>query len=215
MTGPAPSGHITRRSLLLAGAGAAAAAAIPDIALAAKEKVLRRSHLDRSTWEPLVGTTMWVRNRGVAPVQITLVKVADLNTPKQTEAYKKKAFYLVFQGPADQPLAADTHLIKLDGIGKVPVWFSSARQIPEGWEYVAVFANSKIKARPRKKPRTKGSKEQGRRSGERAEDRRKKRRKKDTSSAPKAERRAPEPAPSDAAPAPAPAQPAESLTPAG
>jgi hypothetical protein len=213
MTGLAPSGQITRRSLLLAGAGAAAAVAIPDIALAAKEKVLRRSHLDRSTWEPLAGTTMWVRNRGVAPVQVTLVKVADLDTSKQTEAYRGKAFYLVFQAPADQPLAADTHLIELGGIGKVPVWFSSARQIPGGWEYVAVFANAKIKARPPKKPRTKGSKKQARRSGERAEVRkkRKKRKKKDAESAPKAERRAPEPAPSDAAPA----QPAESLTPAG
>jgi hypothetical protein len=205
MTGLAPSGQITRRSLLLAGAGAAAVAAIPDIALAAKEKLLRRSHLDRSTWEPLVGTALWVRNRGVAPVQLTLVKVGDLDPPKQTEAFKEKAFYLVFQGPADQPLAADTHLIKIEGIGKVSVWFSSARQIPEGWEYVAVFANAKAKARPPKKPRTKGSKKQGRRSGERAKDgttRKKKRDPARTDETPKAERRAPEPAPSDAAPAP-------------
>lgn len=171
MTGLAPSGEITRRSLLLAGAGTAASAAIPQVARAAKWKVLRRSHLDRSSWEPLVGQQLFVRNRGFTPVPITLVKIGDLSPPRQTDGFREKGFYLVFQGPADAPLAADTHLIKVDGIGKVPVWFSSARQIPEGWEYIAVFANAKAKARPRKKPRTRGSRRQGRRSGDKAKPR--------------------------------------------
>ena len=172
MTGPAPSGHITRRSLLLASAGAAAAAAIPDIARAAKAKVLRLTHLDRAAWEPLVGTQIFVRNRGLTPVPLTLVKIGDLDPPRQTEAFKEKAFYLVFQGPADAPLAADTHLIKVPGVGKAPVWFSSARQIDGGWEYVAIFANAKVRGRRPKKPRTRGSKQQGRRSGEKARTRR-------------------------------------------
>ena len=157
---------MTRRSLLLAGAGAAATAAIPDIALAAKKKVLRRSHLDRSTWEPLVGTTLWVRDRGMTPVPVTLLSVADIPVQmKQSEAFRQKTFVLRFRSAADTPLSEDTHLIKLKGIGKVPVWFSSAALAPEGWEYVAVFANGKLHARPRKKPRGRGAKKQGRRSG--------------------------------------------------
>jgi hypothetical protein len=202
MTGPAPlRGQITRRTLLLAGAGVAATAAIPDIALAAKEKVLGKSHLDRSAWEPLVGTQLDVRNRGFTPVPVTLVKVGDLSPVKQTDGYKERAFYLVFQGPADAPLAADTHTIKVPGIGKVNVWFSSARQVPEGWEYVAVFANAKVRARAPKKPRAKGSRKQGRRSGRKAKDR-----KKDPKRTPerKPEKREPAPVPkAEAAPQPA------------
>ena len=162
---PVP-GQITRRSLLLAGAGVAATAAIPDIAFAARKK-LRRSHLDRSTWEPLVGTQVFVRNRGFTPVPLTLVKVGDLGMAKanKREGFRERTFYLVLHGPADAPLAAETHTIKVPGVGKVGVWFSSVRQIDGAWEYIAIFANARTRGRPPKKPRTKGSKEQGRRSG--------------------------------------------------
>lgn len=209
MTGPAaPSGHITRRTLLLAGAGAAAAAAIPDIALAAKEKVLGKSQNDRSAWEPLVGTQLFVRNRGFTPVPITLVKIGDLSPEKQTDAYKERAFYLVFHGPADAPLAADTHTIKVPGVGKAGVWFSSARQIDGAWEYVAVFANAKVRGRAPKKPRAKGSKKQARRSGRKARDRKKgATRKAERRKAPPTPKAEPAPAPESSAPA-APAVPA-------
>src|SRR5688572_5561569 len=46
LTGLHPSGAITRRSLLLAGAGAAATAAIPKVAVAAAKQVTGPSHLD-------------------------------------------------------------------------------------------------------------------------------------------------------------------------
>ena len=166
MTGPARSGQLTRRTLLLAGAGAAATAAIPDIALAAKKKALRRTHLDRSTWEPLVGTTLWVRDRGTAPVPVTLLRVADVGVQmKQTDSFRERTFVLHFRSAADTPLAVDTHLIKLKGIGKVEVWFSSANLAPDGWEYVAVFANGKLRQRPPKKPRVRGGRKQRRRGG--------------------------------------------------
>jgi hypothetical protein len=210
MTGLAPSGHITRRSLLLAGAGAAAAAAVPDIAMAAKTKVLRRSHLDRSTWTPLVGTTLWVRDRGVAPVPVTLLRVSDITVQlKQSEKFRERSFVLVFRSAADTPLAMDTHLIKLKGIGKVPVWFSHATLTADGWEYVAVFANGRLRARPVKKPRGKDSRGQAGQRGERRPAKRRKRRRKAAS--PRSDKPAapaePQPAP-PAPPAPAPAAPA-------
>jgi hypothetical protein len=168
MTGLASQRHITRRTLLAAGAGAAAAAAIPDVAMAAKRKALRRSHLDRSTWEPFIGTTLWVRDRGVTPVPVTLISVSDVPVQaKQSERFREKSFVLVFRSAADTPLAIDTHLVKLKGVGKVPVWFSHATLTPYGWEYVAVFANGRLRARPLRKPRAKRSRRQGGRRGAR------------------------------------------------
>jgi hypothetical protein len=212
MTGPAPSGHITRRSLLLAGAGAAAAAALPDIAMAAKRKVLRRSHLDRSTWEPLVGTTLWVRDRGFLPVPVTLLRVSDIAVQlKQSDKFREKTFVLAFRSAADTPLALETHLIKLKGIGKVPVWFSHATLTADGWEYVAVFANGRLRARPLRKPRGGGSRRQRGSRGERTERKRRRRRKK-AKPAPELQPKAP--APAEPQPAPAPAAPAEPAGPA-
>lgn len=199
MTGLAPSGQITRRTLLLAGTGAAAAAVIPDLALAAKDKVVAKSHLDRSAWEPYVGTQVFVRNRGFAPVPLNLVKVGDLGPETAKDGYKERSFYLVFTGPADAPLAADTHVIKLPGVGKVKVWFSNVRQIEGAWEYVAVFANARIRQRPPRKPRTKGSKKQGRRSGAKKDAKKKKKkatRKTERREAPAAK---PDPAPAEPA----------------
>ena len=216
MTGLAHPGQITRRSLLLAGAGAAAVAAIPDVAMAAKKKVLRRSHLDRSTWEPLVGTTLWVRDRGTTPVPVTLLAVTDIGVQmKQTDSFREKTFVLHFRSAAETPLAIDTHLIKLDGVGKVQVWFSSANLTADGWEYVAVFANGKLRQRAPKKPRAKGSRKQGRRSGERRRARRKKKRP-EAQPQEKAQPQDKTPAPAEPQPAPTvPEAPAGSPTPAG
>src|SRR3712207_4320018 len=105
MTGSAPSGHITRRSLLLAGAGAAATAAIPDIARASQKALKRRSHLVRATWEDLVGTTLQVQDRWVAPVTVTLVSVTDIpNISNQDESFRARSFVVLLHGPADPPL---------------------------------------------------------------------------------------------------------------
>jgi hypothetical protein len=73
MTGLASPGQITRRTLLLAGAGAAASAAIPEIAKASQKALKRRSHIVRATWEELVGKTLQVQDRWVASVPVTLV----------------------------------------------------------------------------------------------------------------------------------------------
>ena len=176
--------------------------------MAAKKK-LRRTHLDRSTWEPLVGTQVFVRNRGFTPVPLNVVKVAELNLERgnKKESFRERSFYVVFQGPADAPLAADTHTIKVPGVGKVQVWFSGARQVPGAWEYVAVFANARSRGRVPKKPRAKGSKKQGRASGTKHSDakRKKQTRKSERPKAPAQKPDVAPAAPAEAAPAAEPA----------
>jgi hypothetical protein len=161
LTGLEPPGAITRRSLLLAGAGVAATAAIPKVAIAAGKKVARRTHLDRSTWEPLVGTVVETRNRGLARVPLLLFKIGDPATSYgQTEKFRERTFTLAFRGPAGQPLADGTHTLFVPGVGKVEIWFSSAHLTGDGWEYVAVFSNSRVRQRPPRKPRGRLSKRQ-------------------------------------------------------
>jgi hypothetical protein len=207
MTGLVPSGQITRRTLLLAGAGAAATAAIPEIARASQKALKRRSHLVRDTWEQLVGKVLQVQDRWVAPVPVTLVSVTDIpNLSGQDKRFRRASFVLVLRGPADPPLGDGVHMVKVKGAGVVEVYFSSATLTSAGWEYVAVFANGRRRARPLRDPHTKGSRKQRRRSGKKA-----RARKKDPPKAKRPEReRAPEakPAPpAEAAPEPQPAAP--------
>lgn len=207
MTGLAPPGHITRRSLLLAGAGAAASAAIPGIARASEKALRRRSHLVRSTWEDLVGKTLQVQDRWVAPVPVTLVSVADIpNISRQDDRFRARSFVLVFHGPAEPALAEGIHLVKVKGAGVAEVYLSSAFQTADGWDYTAVFANGKRRQRLPRKPRTRGSKKQRRRSGRKraAEPRREPHRAERSEPRP-AEK--PQPAPPSIEPAPQP-QPA-------
>jgi hypothetical protein len=197
MTGLAPSGQITRRTLLLAGAGAAASAAIPEIARASQKALRHRSHLVRATWEQLVGKTLQVKDRWVAPVLVTLVSVNDVpNISKQDERFRSSSFVLLLHGPAEPALGVGVHLVKVKGAGVVEVYFSSAVQAGDGWDYVAVFANGKRRQRPPRKPRTKGSKKQRRRSGKKRAAERK----------PEAPKKA---APSEPAPESKPAVPSE------
>jgi Domain of unknown function (DUF6916) len=161
LTGLEPSGAITRRSLLLAGAGVAATAAIPKVAIAAGKRVARPSHLDRSTREPLVGTVLETRNRGLDRVPLVLLKIGDPATSYgQNDKFLERSFSLVFRGPAGQPLADGTHILFVPGVGKIEIWFSSAHLTEEGWEYVAVFSNSRLRQRPPRKPRGRLSKRQ-------------------------------------------------------
>lgn len=196
MTGLEASGAITRRSLLLAGAGAAAAAAIPNIATAAAKKVAKRSHLDRSTWEPLVGTLLETRNLGLPRVPIVLAAISDMPVSHgQTDRVRERTFALVFRGPAGQPLADATHRLFVPGLGKIDIWFSSAREIEGGWEYVAVFANARVKQRLPRKPKGRLSKRQrgevkkGERAAEKARRAEKKRRRREREERREEERR--------------------------
>lgn len=178
LTGLVPSGDITRRSLLLAGAGVAAAAAIPNAAVAAGKKVAKPSHLDRSTWEPLVGTILETRNRGVPRVPLVLARIDDPTvTYGQTERFRQRSFTLIFRGPKGQPLLAGTHTLFVPRVGKIEIWLSSADLGDDGWTYTAVFANARVRQRPPKKPRLGGSKEQRR---ERAKRKRRKHRRRMT-----------------------------------
>ena len=184
-TGLRPSGAITRRALLLAGAGAAAGAAIPKVAVAAAKKVTRPSHLDRSTWEPLVGTVLETRNPDSPRVPLLLLKIGDPATSYgNKERFLERTFTLVFRGPAGQPLADATHRLFVPGVGKVDVWFSSATLTNDGWEYVAVFSNSRVRQRQPKKPRPSRSqraqaRERSRKAEKRSRRARRKQRKRD------------------------------------
>ncbi len=162
-TGLAPAAAITRRSLLLAGAGVAATAAIPKAAVAAGKRVARPSHLDRSTWEPLVGTMLETRNRGLPRVPLVLVRVDDPAVSYgMTERFRRRTFTLVFRGPVGQPLLPGTHVLYVPRVGKIDIWLSSADLGDDGWTYTAVFSNSRVRQRPPKKPRLRGSNEQRR-----------------------------------------------------
>lgn len=168
LTGLAPSGEITRRSLLLAGAGAAAAAAIPNVAVAAGKKVAKPSHLDRSTWEPLVGTIVETRNRGYARVPLVLVRIDDAAVSYGNSArFRQRTFTLVLRGPHGQPLLEGTHKLFVPRVGKIDLWLSSADLGDQGWTYTAVFANARVRQRPPMKPKLSGSKKQRRQRAKR------------------------------------------------
>ncbi|HEX8745025.1 MAG TPA: hypothetical protein VF712_18010 [Thermoleophilaceae bacterium] len=162
---------MTRRTLLLAGLGSAATVAIPKVAVAAGKKVARRTHLERSTWEPLVGTVLETRNPGLPRVPLLLAKIVDSDTSYgHSDKYQERSFTLVFRGPAGQPLADATHRLYVPGVGKVDVWFSSSTLDAEGWSYVAVFANARVRQRPPKKPRApKGQRAQARERSRKSE----------------------------------------------
>ena len=154
---------MTRRSLLLAGAGVAAASAIPNVAVAGGKKLGRPSPIDRSSWEPLIGTTVETRNRGYPRVPLVLAKIEDAALlSNQTERHRQRSFILFFRGPGGQPLVEGTHKLFVPRVGKVDVWLSSANLGDDGWEYTAVFANARVKQRPPKKPKLRGSKKQRR-----------------------------------------------------
>jgi hypothetical protein len=185
LTGLEPSGAITRRALLLAGAGAAASVAIPKVAVAAAQQVTAPSHLDRSTWEPLVGTVLETRNPDSPRVPLVLHKIGDPATSYgESDRFLGRSFFLVFRGPAGQPLADATHRLFVPGVGEVDIWFSSATLTADGWDYVAVFSNSRLRQRPPKKPKASKSqraqaRERSRKSEKLAERARRKQRKKD------------------------------------
>lgn len=171
MTGLGPPGAITRRTLLLAGAGAAASAAIPKVAIAAGKKLGGLSEVDRSTWEPLVGTVLETRNRGFARVPLLLVKISDpTSSYRLPEGVTARNFVLVFRGPVGQPLMESTHTLFVPGVGKIDIWFSGSRLTDEGWEYVAVFANSRQRQRPATKPKaSRGQRAQARERSRKSE----------------------------------------------
>lgn len=124
---------------------------MPKAAVAAGRKLARPSHLDRSTWDALVGTLIETNSPGVPRVPLLLAHVGDATpTYGQSERFRERSFVLVFHGPEGQPLAAATHILAVPGVGDVGIWFSNARQIGGHWEYVAVFANARVKQRPTK-----------------------------------------------------------------
>jgi hypothetical protein len=147
---------ITRRSLLLAGTGAAAAAAIPSVAEAAAKKLGERfrPHLLRSSYERLAGTDFKVGAWGAAPIRLRLVEVRDIpNLSKQTADFKERSFVLVFQGPAGSPLAAETYRFSHKRLGKFELAISSVTAGSTVIDYAVVIANARRAAKPKKRVR--------------------------------------------------------------
>jgi hypothetical protein len=138
--------------------------------MAAAEGSVQASHLDRSTWEPLVGTVLETRNRGYPRIPLQLVSISDTDTSYgQTDKVQSRSFVLVFRGPVGQPLEDSTHTIFVPGVGKVDIWFSSAQLGDAGWEYVAVFSNSKVRQRPPTRPEaSRGQRAQARESSKKS-----------------------------------------------
>jgi hypothetical protein len=104
-------------------------------------------------------------------VPLLLVSIGDPSTSYgHKDRFLGRSFLLLFRGPAGQPLADSTHRLFVPGVGKVDVWFSSARLTEDGWEYVAVFSNSRLRQRAPKKPRpTRGQRAQARQRSRKSE----------------------------------------------
>lgn len=152
MTGNSETATITRRTLLLASAGAAATAAIPEVASAASKRFSERfrPHLLRSTYEPLVGQDFTVGG-WAGSTTLRLVAVEDIpNLSGQTADFRERSFVLLFQGPADAPLEAGMYRFKHKRTGRCDLTISSSSL---GWgvqDYAVVLANAKRRA---KKPK--------------------------------------------------------------
>ena len=191
MTGTHPSPTITRRVLLLAGAGAAATAAIPQAAKGASKAWAGKfaSHKLRSNWEPLVGSELKVGTGWGPGVRSRLIAVEDIpNLSKQTADFRERSFVLVFQGG---PLAAATYSFSHKRLGKCSLAITSG----DADTYSIVMANAKLRRKPKrlKKPKKNRAAREDRRKA-----------KKKRSAAPKAPAPEPKAAPEKAAPAPEP-----------
>jgi hypothetical protein len=157
MTGYRTTGTITRRTLLLAGAGAAATAAIPEMASAASKRFTERfrPHLLRSTYESLVGQSFTVGG-WAGSTQLRLVAVQDIpNLSGQTADFRERSFVLLFQGDAGAPLEAAMYRFKHKRTGTFSLTISTSTV---GWgvqDYTVVVANAKRRAKVPKRFRLK------------------------------------------------------------
>lgn len=192
MTGIETSGTITRRTLLLAGAGTAAAAAIPSAASAASKRFSERfrPHLLRSTYEPLVGQEFKVGG-WAGSTSLRLAAVSDIpNLTGQTADFRERAFVLLFQGPKGAPLDAAMYRFKHKKTGACDLAISSSNEGASSHDYTVVIANARRRAKGRKKLKVKKPKK----PRTRYEDRNKARREKKLGRPKPPEPRAPAPA---------------------
>ena len=196
MTGTNPCASITRRTLLLAGAGAAASVAIPEVAKGASKQFLAKTkpYLLRSTWEQLVGRKLNVAT-GWGSVGVRLVAVEDIpNLSGQTADFRERSFVLRFSGG---PVEAAIYRFKHKLIGKPKLAVTSGD--PDGDGFSVVLSNAKLRRKRKRLGVQKAKKHRETRKDRRAA------RKHSRKPAPKAPEPkaapAPEPPPKSAAPA--------------
>jgi hypothetical protein len=191
------SASITRRGLLVAGAGGAVVASLagPSSVLAKGKRFVTRTHLRRSSYTPLVGTDFQLRGGALYKTPLRLVEISNLAYPaKPTVNVQEKAFYLTFDGPIGAPLAAGSYRASHPDLGKFDLAISDGWPAGSAWRYVATFNNVKVgPVRKRRKPKaTKSKRQRGEHSKARAH---RKAAKKHAKAKP-----APKPAPSTAPP---------------
>ena len=159
-----PSLAISRRSLLVAGTGAAVAAALatPTSVLAKGKRFVTRTHLRRSSYQPLIGSDFNMRGASDSKIPLKLVEVADTAwPPKPSVQVQEKAFELIFDGPIATPLSGGTYSATHPDLGRFDLAISEG--VPEGpaWRYVATFNNVKVGLKKKhKKPKARKSKSQ-------------------------------------------------------
>ncbi|HEX8073831.1 MAG TPA: hypothetical protein VF545_02515 [Thermoleophilaceae bacterium] len=114
---PAP---VTRRTLVLTSAGAAAAASLggPGRALAARGRPKRPRHLKRSSYRNLVGQPFKVSGFGWVTT-ISLLEIRNLEWPRHPDAIvRERSFALIFEAPVTPPLEANVYTLRQRSLGK-------------------------------------------------------------------------------------------------
>jgi uncharacterized protein DUF6916 len=147
MTGTQPFATITRRTLLLAGAGAAATVAIPEAAKGASKRWTRKfaSYKLRSNWEPLVGST-FTAGTAWGAVSVRLIAVEDIpNLSGQSADFRERSFVLTFEGG---PLAAETYRFSHKKLGKPKLAITSGSA--SAGTFSIVMSNAKLRRKPKR-----------------------------------------------------------------
>jgi hypothetical protein len=117
--------------LLKAGGAAVTALALPSAALARRHA--RRSHLRRSSYQPLVGHRFSVSGMRS---KLRLMSIKDLNS---LQAHSDNAFTLVFHAPHAAPPLAQLPRLHHPALGSFELFLTPGKSLPTGQHYVAVI----------------------------------------------------------------------------
>jgi hypothetical protein len=122
---------VTRRAVLKAGGAAATALALPAAAFARGRAL--KSHLRRSSYQPLVGHRFSVSGMRS---KLRLLNIQDLNS---LQAHSDNAFALVFHAPHAAPPLAQVPRLHHPALGSFDLFLTPGKSLPTGQHYVAVI----------------------------------------------------------------------------
>ena len=86
-----------------------------------------------ATFLELMNTTFRVHPAGVDPIEVELVKVTPLSSPRQVQ------FSIVFQGPGNLFLQQRIYSMSHDKLGEFDLFLVPVAQNQSGFQYEAVF----------------------------------------------------------------------------